>query len=48
MDANVRQCRKHNFTKTFIDGLPPNPRNAKSREQEYSDQLQESLMFRND
>jgi integrase len=38
MDANVRQCRKHNFTKTFIDGLPPHPRKAKSREQEYSDQ----------
>jgi len=38
MYNNGRQCRKHNFTKTFIDGLPPNPKNAKSREQEYSDQ----------
>jgi integrase len=38
MYNNGRQCRKHNFTKTFIDGLPPNPKKAKSREQEYSDQ----------
>jgi len=38
MYNNGRKCRKHNFTKTFIDGLPPHPRKAKSREQEYSDQ----------
>ncbi len=38
MDAKVRMSRKHNFTKTFIENLPANPQNAKSREQEYSDQ----------
>ncbi|MBT4285746.1 MAG: tyrosine-type recombinase/integrase [Deltaproteobacteria bacterium] len=38
MNYNTRQCRKHNFTKTFIDSLPPHKKNAKSREAEYSDQ----------
>lgn len=37
MNGNERCCRKFNFTKTKIDTLPAHPRNAKSREQEYSD-----------
>jgi integrase len=37
MNDNIRQCRKHNFTKTFIDSLPPHKKNAKSRELEFSD-----------
>lgn len=38
MNDSTRQCRKHNFTKTFIDSLPPHKKDAKSREAEYSDQ----------
>ena len=38
MYDNHRQCRKFNFTKTFIDNLPAHKKKAKSREAEYSDQ----------
>ena len=38
MYGNTKPQQRYNFTKTFIDGLPANPRNAKSREKEYADQ----------
>ena len=38
MYDNARQQQRYNFTKSFIDGLPANPRNARSRESEYADQ----------
>ena len=37
MYENKRQNRKFKFTKKTINSLPPHPKDAKSREQEYSD-----------
>jgi hypothetical protein len=38
MTTTTKTTRKFNFTKKGIDSLPLHPLEAKSREQEYSDQ----------